>query len=245
MPLRDHFRPPWSEQDLWEGFHSAWVNTMVRHLNGSVLPPQFRARPQVHLGPFVEADVATFECDPGAEGSPPPATELPRPNGAAAAAWAPPAATQTVDIEFPAQDVFEVKVYDERRGTRLVAVVELVSPANKDRDENRLAFVAKCAGYLQEQVGVVVVDIVTSRHANLHQELLEMFQRASAISTDLYAVSYRNRKAQGKWRLDLWPFPLAIGTPLPEIPLWLAGQLAVRLDLEGSYEETCRVLRIG
>src|SRR5580704_3678935 len=60
MPLRDHFHPPWSEQDQWEGFHSAWVNTLVRYLNGSVLPRRFRARPQVHLGPFVEADVATF-----------------------------------------------------------------------------------------------------------------------------------------------------------------------------------------
>jgi hypothetical protein len=34
MPLRDDFHPPWSAQNPWEGFHCAWVNTMVRHLNG-------------------------------------------------------------------------------------------------------------------------------------------------------------------------------------------------------------------
>src|SRR5260370_42650473 len=61
MPLCDHFHPPWSEENPWEGFHSAWINTMVRHLNGSLLPPNFRAFPQIHLGPFVETDVATLE----------------------------------------------------------------------------------------------------------------------------------------------------------------------------------------
>jgi len=35
-----------SEQNPWEGFHSAWVNTMVRHLNGDLLPPDLRAIPQ-------------------------------------------------------------------------------------------------------------------------------------------------------------------------------------------------------
>jgi hypothetical protein len=62
---------------------------------------------------------------------------------------------------------------------------------------------------------------------------------------DLYAVSYRNRKAAGKWHVDTWPFPLTPGSPLPTMPLWLAGRLAVPLDLEQSYEESCRVLRIG
>jgi hypothetical protein len=129
---------------------------------------------------------------------------------------------------------------------RLVAAVQLVSPGNKDRSETRHAFAAKCAGYLQEQVSVVVVDVVTARHANLHQELLEMFGRAPSDTEapDLYAVSYRNRKAQGKWHLDLWPCPLAVGAALPSVPLWLCEQFAVQIDLEKSYEETCQVLRI-
>jgi hypothetical protein len=246
MPLRDHFHPPWSEEDLWEGFHSAWVNTMVRHLNGSLLPRRFRARPNIHLGPFVEADVATFDRDQETEQfAPLPPTAEPV-HGETTAVWTPPAAVQTLDIEFPAQDVFEVRIHDERRGMRLVAVVELVSPGNKDRSETRHAFAAKCAGYLQEQVSVVVVDVVTARHANLHRELLEMFGRipSETAAPDLYAVSYRNRKTQGKWHLDLWPCALVVGGSLPSVPLWLDRQLAVQLDLENSYEETCRVLRI-
>ncbi len=62
MPLCDHFYAPWSEQNPWEGFHSAWVNTIVRHLNGSLLPAHYRAMPQVHLGPMIEADIAAYEA---------------------------------------------------------------------------------------------------------------------------------------------------------------------------------------
>ena len=39
-------------------------------------------------------------------------------------------------------DEYEVRVYDEKRHCRLVAAVEIVSPANKDRPEHRHAFVA-------------------------------------------------------------------------------------------------------
>jgi len=46
----------------------------------------------------------------------------------------------------PAEDVYEVLVYDEKRRCRVVAAVEIVSPANKDRPEHRRAFVSKCAG---------------------------------------------------------------------------------------------------
>jgi hypothetical protein len=45
--------------------------------------------------------------------------------------------------------------------------------------------------------------------------------------------------------LQTWPYPLVLGQPLPTLPLWLAPDLAVLLDLEASYEDTCRVLRIA
>jgi hypothetical protein len=31
---------------------------------------------------------------------------------------------------------------------------------------------------------------------------------------------------------------------LPTLPVWLTDSLAVPLELEASYEETCRILRI-
>jgi hypothetical protein len=244
MPLRDHFHHPWIEQNPWESFHSAWINTIVRHLNGTLLPRRFRALPNVHLGPFVETDVASFDLDPSMEAARPEASS--QVNGGLTTLWSPPEAVQTLEIELPAQDVFEVRIVDDRSGMRLVATIELVSPGNKDRADHRQAFVTKCAAYLQEQVNVVIVDMVTSRHANLHRELLtQLGQTANGGDDDIYCVAYRNRKEQRKWRLDFWPFALTMASPLPTAPLWLATDLSIPLDLEKSYEETCQVLRIG
>src|SRR5207244_6651122 len=122
----------------------------------------------------------------------------------ATAVWAPPEPTQTLTVDFLDQDVCEVRVYDAERGMRLVGAIELVSPGNKDRPEARQAFVAKCAAYLQEQVSLIVVDIVTSRSANLHAELLAVLghPQQNGDRDALYSVVYRNRKDRGKWRLD-------------------------------------------
>src|SRR5207245_687205 len=80
--------------------------------------------------------------------------------------WTPPAPNTTIPAVFP--DSFSVKVYANEGGSKLVGAIELVSPANKDRDASRLAFAIKCVNYLYQGVGVVIVDIVTSRQANLH-----------------------------------------------------------------------------
>jgi hypothetical protein len=206
-----------------------------------VLSRRYRALPQTHLGPFVEADLVTVDRQPqdkpgSSQSATEPATEV----------WSVPQPTQTLDIEVPAQDVFEVRVLDERRGMRLVAVVELTSPANKDRPETRQAFVSKCFAYLQEQVSVVIVDVVTERYANFHQQLLELVSvpTVNMDFPDLYTVAYRNRSDNGTWHLDLWPVELTVGAPLPTMPLWLAANLSVPLDLERTYQETCAVLRI-
>ncbi len=46
-----------------------------------------------------------------------------------------------------------------------------------------------------------------------------------------------------RW-LEAWTRQLAIGSPLPELPLWLSDDLAIPLDLEASYEQACRDLSI-
>jgi hypothetical protein len=242
MPLRDHFRSPLREHHHWEGFHSAWANTIVRHLNTRWVPSRYRAEPQIHLSAQVEVDVDTLQ-EEGTSGS-----AGGTGNGIATAVWAPARPTQTFAADFPAQDVFEVRVYDEERGSRLVAAVELVSPGNKDRPDARHAFAVKCAGYLQELVAVVVADVVTERHASLHAELLQLLKVSSPGPwpgpAPLWAVAYRAGKDGERWHLDTWSEPLTVGAALPTLPQWLAGDLAVPLELEATYEETCRVLRI-
>src|SRR5262249_23179477 len=168
--------------------------------------------------------------------------------GVVTAVWAPARPTLAVATDLPALDEYEVRVYDSKRGRRLVAAVEIVSPANKDRPEHRRAFVAKCLALLQNQVCVAVVDLVTTRNFNLYGDLLEWIGQADPARgrepPGVYGVTCRPRRTGEAWLLEGWAPPLPLGRPLPTLPLWLAEDLAVPLDLEGSYEETCRILRI-
>src|SRR5579872_2923668 len=244
MPLRDHFRPPISKHSSWEGFHGGWPMTMVMQLSRE-LPPEFVAEPRVHLGSYFELDINAYEydervADRDAVGS--------GNGGLAIATWAPPDPTLAVDSELSEQYEYEVLVYDQSRGRLLVAAVEIVSPANKDRPENRRIFVAKCAALLQKGVCVSIVDLVTIRQFNLYTDLLDLIGQTDpsfASPQPIYAATCRGRKVGTRSRLETWAYPLAVGQPLPKLPIWLTEDLAVSLDLEASYQETCRALRIA
>jgi hypothetical protein len=60
----------------------------------------------------------------------------------------------------------------------------------------------------------------------------------------MYAAACRWRRQGDTPRLETWAHALPLGQPLPTLPLWLADDLAVPLELEASDEETCRILRI-
>lgn len=249
MPLRDHFRPPVDDKYSWDEVHGCWPAIIVQLLNRK-LPRRYRAAPQVHLGKFAQIDVTAFEHDDDEHGA------LMSDNGnggVATAVWAPAKPTLSVATDLPAQDEYEVRVYDDKHGRRLVAAIELVSPANKDRPENRRVFVAKCAALLQKQVSVTIVDLVTVPAFNLYGELLDLIgQHDPALGDEppaIYAAACRATKTGFKprdpWQLETWLHPLQLGQPLLTLPLWLADNFAVPLDLDESYEETCKALRIA
>jgi hypothetical protein len=245
MPLRDHFHPPFSESRSWDEVHGQWPAEIVRYL-AKTLPPQYTAGPRVHLGAEMEVDVATFEdhTNPGAE------TLLAPPNGnGAVAVWAPTEPTLAVETELSDFDEYEVRVYDSRRARRLVAAIELISPANKDRLEHRTQFISKCAMLLRQGVSLVLVDVVTARDNNLYADLLELIGRSDVAPSGrpcaIYAVACRWRPRGTGRLLETWYHDLKVKSPLPCVPLWLAEELAIPLDLEASYEQTCRDLRVN
>ena len=101
---------------------------------------------------------------------------------------------------------------------------------------------------LLNRVCVAIVDLITSRNFNLYSDLMDFFgQTDPSLGEEpppLYAVTGRWVKRAEAGLLETWSHPLAIGQPLPTLPLWLAEDLAVPLVLEPSYEETCRIIRI-
>jgi hypothetical protein len=243
MPLRDHFHPPLSERKRWDALHGAWPTVIVIDLNGR-FPPRYVASPRIHLGASFEIDVAASEQH---QADPPVGEESSIDGGIAVATWAPPKPTLTVETDLPDQDEYEVRIF-ETESERLVAAIEIVSPANKDRLESRRAFAAKCSALLQQGVSVSIVDLVTTRRANLYGDLLEMLGQSDPFLSDppsLYAAACRWRQEGQSWYLETWTHALAVGRPLPTLPLWLSADLAVPLELETTYEETCRILRIA
>src|SRR5207245_2073886 len=127
---------PLSQERHWESFHAAWIGSLADAITRA-LPEGYFAEEQVHQGPSVEIDVATYESN-GRASSPPAATTT----------WTAPAPTATMPAVFA--DDFEVRVFTSRGGPTLVAALEMVSPANKDRPETRQAFAVKCASYLHQ-----------------------------------------------------------------------------------------------
>jgi hypothetical protein len=243
MPLLDHFHPPLSEERHWEGFHSKWANVLVDALNETLLPSGYFAEPHVHRGARVEIDAATFEGES--------APHLPARNGATAVlparTWAPPEPGFVMPAAFP--DTFEVRVIDTEAGPRLAAVIELVSPANKDRPEHRRAFAVKCASYLCQGISLIVVDVVTSRAANLHDEIVRLLSNDGAFlfpaGPPLYATAYRPILRDEAEQTEVWLSPLAVGQSLPVLPLAITAELCLPIDLEATYIDACRKLRLS
>jgi len=227
MPLLDHFLPPLSGRRHWESFHGTWANAMMDALN-RILPDDYFAEAQVHNGPRVEIDISAFDGgiakDCGTVTIAQIASELS-------------AADLVVPTVFPPE--FGVRVYETAGGPTLVAAIELVSPANKDCDDHRRAFTAKCAAYLYAAVGLMVVDVVTSRHSRPLVELMTAVHPAQIlpVTKSLTAASYRPVRREGLDHTEVRVKSLAVGQQLPTLPLALGGLGHVLLDLEATYED--------
>ncbi len=251
MPLYDHFRPPIDRKHDWTSFHSRWAVYMADALNAQ-LPERFLAENQIHLGQTTEADVVEFDRVQPLDGPVQNGFGYPSSSASATAVatetvtYAPPEASATYEVEY--DDAFEVKVYDLKRIRRVVAVIELVSPSNKDRPDERNKFAVKVLSYLKAGIGVVVVDIVTDKHFDLHGEVLRVGRTDSQYFTvnapTISAVAYRPVHRNERNLVDTWFRELTVGSALPILPLALKGYGCVPLDLEATYSEACKKSRI-
>lgn len=231
MPLHDHFHPPLKVRRCWTSFHAAWATYVAEALNEQ-LPEGYFAEPHAHFA--IEIDVAAWD-EPGG----PPRQVQPR------LEWSPPAPQVTLPLVI-VTDVVEVLVIRGEGGPVLAGAIEFVSPSNKDRPLARDAFVSKCAAYLQQGAGLLVVDIVTERRANIHEDLLARVSPGTDASprTELFAAAYRPFSRVGQPTLEVWYEELHIGGKLPILPLWLRGGFQLPIELNATYERTCQTLRV-
>src|SRR5204862_3770273 len=117
-----------------EEVHGLWPGLMAVRLN-TLLPPMFRCGVKIHLGTLVELDAGTFEHPTNGEAAP-------QQGNGSDTAWAAAEPALLLETDELTPPEYEVRVYDETDGRRLVAAVELVSPRNKDRADAREAVVS-------------------------------------------------------------------------------------------------------
>jgi hypothetical protein len=242
MLLQDHFHPPLAPQRHWHSFHTAWAASISAALNEH-LPEGYFAEPHAQFS--VEIDVAAFEQSrsaPGAAPSPGGTATLSR---SAPLVWVAPRPARTLPLT-PLDEIVEILVFREEGGAVLVGAIELVSPANKDRPDTRSAFISKCAAYLHQAIGLLIVDVVTERKANLHLELLRRVGAGEMPprGPELYACAYRPVLLGDQPSMEVWEADLALGTELPVMPLWLPREICIPVDLPATYARTCREQRI-
>lgn len=224
MPLLDHFHPPISRRLPWPSLFNGWACRIADVMNEQ-LPKEYVAYQFVTLLGHTEVD--SWSSDQPLLVNTASFQEVPN-------------AHHTQPLTFP--ECVEIRVR-HLEFPEYTAVIVLVAPGNKTSHSARLGLAARCVGYLQMGVAVAVVDVVTSIKGRIHDEVLSLLgvdtKEWHALG-DLYAVSYRPVERERGTGLDIWTYAIAVGSPLPTIPLRVIADTFVPVDLESTYTETCR-----
>ncbi|HEX8202008.1 MAG TPA: DUF4058 family protein [Isosphaeraceae bacterium] len=148
MPIHD-----WTRVDagLFHAFHPRWIAALCDVLNTGGLPPDYFALPEQSIrGPV--PDVLALHLSGGGEE---PSSTTP---GLAVTTVPPrPRFVRSSERVLNTRKANRVTVL-HRRGD-VVAVVEIVSPGNKDSQSELSAFVEKAKALIQQDIHLLVVDL--------------------------------------------------------------------------------------
>jgi hypothetical protein len=224
MPVHD-----WTRVDagIFHDFPQAWNAELRGVLNGGLLPPDFYALIEQHAGRHIP-DLLTLHT--GRTPAP-----LPTPSGGLAVAEVRPKVSRR--LTAPAVPLRRTIAIRHVSGHRLVALVEVVSPANKDRAESVRAFADKAAEALRAGVHVMVVDLFPPGFADprgMHGAIWAHFDAEPCdwpAEKPLAVASYL-----AAWQPEAWLEHLAVGDNLPEMPLFLTADVCVPLPLDATYQ---------
>jgi hypothetical protein len=232
MPVHDWTRV---EAGIFHDFHNAWLTEIRNTLNGGLLPSGYYCLTEQHAGRSI-ADILTLHAGPTVS---PPAP----PEGGIAVAEVEPRVRRTLTFDAPppvARGKRRTLVVRHVNGHRIVALLEVVSPSNKDRPRHVAQFARKVAGALRAGVHVLVVDLFPpGPHdlAGIHGENAQWVDEAAEPyrlppGEPLTLASYTDGD-----RPKAYLEHLTVGWALPEMPLFLAPGRYVNVPLEPTYRE--------
>jgi hypothetical protein len=234
MPVHD-----WSKVDagIFHDFHTAWIIEIRNALNNGVLPTGYYALAEQHAGRFIP-DVLALNVSPAMQDPP----SLPS-HGGLALADAPPRVRRKLTIAPSARALRRTLAIRHVSGHRLVALIELVSSANKDRRDHVVEFAAKVASALDMGIHVALIDLFSPGSHDehrMHGAVLDLLDDADEprdppADEPLALVSY----VAGP-QVEAYVEPLAVGQVLPEMPLFLQADRYINLPLEPTYQAAFR-----
>jgi hypothetical protein len=228
MPIHDWTRV---RANRFHHFHQTWTTTLAAALNAGRLPSGFFAlAEQITGGP--EADVVALEL------TPPPAPSL----SSFAVETAPPKARIVTRSEASIYARKANRVTIRHPDGDVVAVIEIISPGNKDSRHAIRAFARKAVEFLHAGIHLLIVDLFPPNRRNpqgIHKVIWDrIHDEPFALPPDkpLTLVSY----AVGS-EIVAYVEPVAVGDALPDRPVFLTAGEHIPCPLEESYQAAWNV----
>jgi len=215
-----------------------WIGEINIALNNGLLPEGYYALPEQHAGAAI-ADVLTLHISPQ-EGQP---TTSPREKGGTAIADAPPRVRRRQTVEPNLLARRRSVAIRHVSGHRLVALLEILSPANKDRASHVANFAAKAVEALDMGVNLLIVDLFPPGAHDaygIHGVIVQRLEQSDA-PYDLPADEPLTLAAYAAGEsIEVYLEHLAVGAALPEMPLFLRPDRYVNAPLESTYQAAYR-----
>jgi len=236
MPMHDWTRV---SAGTYHDFHNSWITHLKEALNSGLLPPAYYALGKQRSGD-IGPDVVTLRSEePEFAANGVSSYDEDCQGGLIAVAEAPPR------VQIFQEAIEETTFYLRRRrtlvirhasGDRIVAMVEIVSPANKHTHRTLRAFVDKVVAVLEEGIHALVIDPFppTRRDPDgLHGAIWEQLTAGDYHPPEglsLTMVSYRVTHP-----ITAYVEPFRVGSALIEMPLFLTPEHYILVPLESTY----------
>ncbi len=225
MPLHDWSRVP---AGLFHDFHQSWSIRIKDALNAGRLPKGIVALVEQRAGPK-EADVLAIERK----------TLAPRLGASNAGGVATMERPVTRIVRRTTKEIYSSRanrIVVKHHLGRTIAVIEIVSPGNKDSRAALRDFVNKTIDFLRAGIHMLIIDLFppTQRdpfgiHKVIWDEILEE-DFAFPAGKDRILASYETGGVRGAY-----VEPVGVGDDLPDMPLFLANDFHVLVPLEPTY----------
>jgi hypothetical protein len=239
MPIHD-----WSRVNagIFHAFHVQWIAELNKALNGGLLPPGYYSLPEQHASSSIP-DLLTLHTSPAAEKE----LGLPPATGGLALAEAPPRVQRKQTVGSVARTRRRTLAIRHVSEHRLVALLEIVSPANKDRPRSVADFAGKIVAALAYGVHALVIDLLppgSHDAAGLHGAIwarLEKTEEPYDLPEDdpFTLASYVADDA-----VDIYLEHPTVGASLPQMPLFLRPDRYINVPLEATYQEAYHSLPV-